>query len=246
MKIYKSNLFWFSLFGGAIAAVWYFGADKISRVGLPYFKIQKVEFDGNDHVPDVLLLKASGLRYKSNIFAYSMDDVKNRLEKIAWVRSVIVQRQLPDRICIRVAERIPIAILQMNRKLYLADIDGHVLEHDGIGNFDSLPIVVGEGAGPETPQLLDCLDKFPKLRKQLVYAMRVGNRRWNIKLSRGVLVKLPEKGLFHALSILGEISDSNGFFKDDIGVIDLRLLDRVVITRKESAENEDKERSNGN
>lgn len=246
MKIYKSNLLWFSLFFSLVAAGWYFSKDKISRRAFSPFIIRKIEFDGNDHVADVLLLKVSGLRYKSNIFSYSMDGVKNRLEKIAWVRSVVVQRRLPDRISIRIVERVPIAILQMNHKLYLVDADGRVLEHDGIGNFDNLPIVVGEGAGRETPALLDNLNKFPKLRKQLVFAIWIGNRRWNIKLSRGVLVKLPERGIFHALSILEEISDSNGLFKDDIGEIDLRLLDRVVITKKKSAENEDKERSNGN
>lgn len=245
MKIYKSNLLWFSLFFITIFVGWYFNIDKISKCVFPPFIIQKIEFDGNDHVADVLLLKVSGLRYKSNIFSYSMDDIKKRLEKIAWVRSVIVQRRLPNRIAIRIVERVPIAILQMNHKLHLVDADGQVLEHDGIGNFDNLPIVVGEDAGRETPALLDSLNKFPKLRRQLVFAVWIGNRRWNIKLSRGVLVKLPEKGLFHALSILEEISDSNGLFKDDIGGIDLRLLDRVVITKKEPKD-ENKKRSHSN
>lgn len=245
MKIYKSNLLWFSLFFSVIFAGWYFGKDKISKCRFSPFIIQKIEFDGNDHVADVLLLKVSGLRYRSNIFSYSMDDIKKRLEKIAWVRSVIVQRCLPNRIAVRIVERVPIAILQMNHKLHLVDADGQVLEHDGIGNFDNLPIVVGEDAGRETPALLDNLNKFPKLRRQLVFAVWIGNRRWNIKLSRGVLVKLPEKGVFHALSILEEISDSNGLFKNDIGEIDLRLLDRVVITKKESKD-ENKKRSHGN
>lgn len=233
MKILKSNLLWFSLFFVGIAAIWYVGKNISSKPRFAPFAIEKIEFDGNEHVADVLLLKVSGLRYKNNIFSYSMNDIKSRLEKIAWVRSVIVQRRLLNRIVIRIVERVPIAILQMKHKLYLVDEDGQVIDHDGIGNFDNLPIVVGEGAGPETPLLLDCLNKFPKLRRQLVFAIWIGNRRWNIKLSRGILVKLPERGLFHALSILEEVSDSNGLFKEDISEIDLRLLDRVVVTKKE-------------
>lgn len=232
VRVLRSNLFSFSLFFGIASIVSYYAIRKIPTTKRPPFIIQKVEFDGNDHVADILLLKASGLRYKSNILSYSMNDIKERLEKIAWIRSVSVQRKLPDHIVIRIAERVPIAILQMHHKLYLVDIDGQVLEHDGIGDFDNLPIVAGEGAGKETPHFIEALNKFPKLRKQLVFAIWIGNRRWNIKLSRGVLIKLPEHGLLQALSILEEISDSNGFFYDDIETIDLRLLDRVVITKK--------------
>lgn len=232
-KTYKSNFLWFSIFFGVILCAWHFDLKKILNERIAPFMIQKIEFDGNDHVADILLLKASGLRYKSNIFNCSVENVKNRLEKIAWVRSAMVQRRLPDRICVRIVERVPIAILQMNRKLYLVDKDGQVLDHDGIGSFDNLPLVVGDGAGQNAPSLLSYLDKFPKFRKQLVYATFVGNRRWDMKLSRNVDVKLPEKGLFHALSILDELSNSDGLFKDNIDVIDLRLLDRVVITNKE-------------
>ncbi|MDR2158272.1 MAG: cell division protein FtsQ/DivIB, partial [Holosporaceae bacterium] len=147
------------------------------------------------------------------------------------VKSAIVQRKLPDTIYVRVSERIPIAILQSKYKLYLIDADGKILENDGIGNFSNLPIVIGEGAEKEADKFLRCLNEFPKIRRQLVFAMRIGKRRWNIKINRGITVKLPEKGLMHALGILEEISDGNGFFHDDISVIDLRMLDRVIISK---------------
>jgi cell division protein FtsQ len=106
------------------------------------------------------------------------------------------------------------------------------LENDGVGDFSNLPIVIGEGAEKETDRLLCCLNKFPKIRKQLVFAVRIGKRRWNIKINRGITVKLPESGIMHALGILEEISDGNGFFNDNISVIDLRMLDRVIVTKK--------------
>ena len=148
-KLFHSNLFLLALFLSVGTGVIYFNSEKISKAGSDRFRIKKIDFDGNDRVPEILLLKTSGLRYRSNIFSASLENVKSRLENIAWIRSAIVQRKFPDTIYIRVAERIPIAILQSKHKLYLVDADGVVLENDGIGDFDNLPIVIGQDAEKE-------------------------------------------------------------------------------------------------
>ena len=205
----------------------------LEKSNLGIFSIDKVEFDGNEQVPEVLLLKTSDLRYKSNIFLPDLGDVKSRLESIPWVKSVIIQRKLPNKIYVRISERIPIAILQSKYRLYLVDSDGAVLEHDAIGNFQNLPIIIGEGAEKEISHLLRCLRKFPKIKKQFVFAVRIGERRWDLKINKGIVVKLPEVGIVQALRILEEISDSRGFFNDDIVSIDLRMLDRVVVAKKD-------------
>jgi cell division protein FtsQ len=217
---------------GTISGGIYFFSDKITKSKNTEFCIKKIEFDGNDRVKDVILLKISGLKYKSNIFALSVHEVKRKLENIAWVKSAIVQKKLPDTIYVRIAERTPIAILQSKYKLYLIDTEGKILKNDGIGSFNNLPIVIGEGAEKEVGRLLNCLDKFPKICRQLVFAVRIGKRRWNMKINRGITVKLPERGISYALGILEEISDKDGFFNEDISSIDLRMLDRVIVTRK--------------
>jgi cell division protein FtsQ len=232
ISIFKSNLFLFLVFIAAVYRGVYLYLDEITKSSSSVFCIKKIEFDGNERVQDVLLLKTSGLKYKSNIFMPSIREVKRKLENVAWIKSAIVQRKLPDTIYIRVSERIPIAILQSKYKLYLIDSDGKILENDGIGNFSNLPIVIGDGAEKEADKFFRCLNQFPKIRRQLVFAVIIGKRRWNIKINKGITVKLPERGIMHALGILEEISDGNGFFNDDISVIDLRMPDRVVVTKR--------------
>lgn len=230
--IFKSNIFWCSLFFTGIFLGYVFLKEKIPKLHINRFCIKKVEFDGNEQVPEIILLKASGLKYKSSILSQSIIDVKKRLENISWIHSVEVQRKLPDKIYIRVSERTPIAILQSKHKLYLVDSEGIVIEHDGIGNFSNLPIVAGAGAEKEANQFLDCLDKFPKIKKQLIFAIRIGKRRWNIKINKGITVKLPEKMVIQALGILEEIADNNGFFQEDIISIDLRIPDRIIVSKR--------------
>lgn len=229
ISLLKSNLFLIFLTIAVGAGVWFYE----KPIELPKeFRIDKIEFDGQEHVPEVLLLKASGLRYKKNIFNTSVNDVKKKLEQISWIKSASVQRKLPNKIYVRVAERVPIAIYQLNYKLYLLDIDGKILENDGIGNFDNLPIIVGEGAEKVARRFLYVLEKFPKIQNQLAFAVYIGKRRWNMKINKGITVKLPEKHLGYAMQILDEIADENGFFNDDIQEIDLRNLDRVIVKRR--------------
>lgn len=228
VSLLKSNLFLILL--TVVGIGWWF---YVKPVKAPKdFRIEKIEFDGYDRVPEVLLLKVSGLRYKTNIFNVSVDDVKKNLERISWVKSASVQRKLPNKMSIRIAERVPIAIYQQNYKLYLLDADGKVLENDGIGGFDNLPIVVGDGAENVANHFLSILKKFPRIQNQVAFSVFVGRRRWNIKINKGITVKLPERNLGYAMSILDEISDENGFFSPDIKEIDLRILDRVVVKKE--------------
>lgn len=228
-SLLKSNLFLIFLTVAVGTGIWFYERP----IRFPNeFRIEKIEFDGQEHVPEILLLKASGLRYKNNIFNISVDNVKEKLEQISWIKSVSVQRKLPNKISVRVAERVPIAIYQLNYKLYLIDIDGKILENDGIGDFDNLPIIVGEGAEKVTRQFLYVLGKFPKIQNQLAFAVYVGKRRWNMKINKGITVKLPEKHLGYAMQILDEIAGENGFFNDDIQGIDLRNLDRVIVKKR--------------
>lgn len=229
----RKNESWYFLLLCFICSTYEYFSTHLTKSYPKPFLIKKITFDGNDHVQDVLLLKASGLKYRTNIFIPDLREVKAKLEQISWVKSAVVQRKFPDEIRVRISERIPIAILQSKHHLYLIDSDGVVIEHKGIGNFSGLPIVIGEGAEKETNSLLQCLNKFPKIRNQLVFAIRVGKRRWDIKVNRGIIIKLPEQGMLQALQILEEISDSNGFFNEDIFSIDLRMLDRVVVTKKQ-------------
>ena len=65
VSLLKSNLFLILLTVATGAGVWFY--KKPIRIPSE-FRIEKIEFDGQEHVQEVLLLKASGLRYKKNIF----------------------------------------------------------------------------------------------------------------------------------------------------------------------------------
>jgi cell division protein FtsQ len=62
-----------------------------------------------------------------NIFFVPLDQRKEQLEKIPWVESATVMRLLPDRISVSIAERIPVAFVQIGPKISLIDSSGVVM-----------------------------------------------------------------------------------------------------------------------
>lgn len=227
---FQNSAFWWIAFLTISGSLAFFARDAFIASTKSYFSLKKIKFDGNEKVPEILLLKVSKLHYKKSSLETPIKEVKERLEKLSWVKAAVVQRKLPGQISTRISERTPVAILQSQNKLHLVDSDGVILDNDGMGNYNNLPIVAGKGAETEFFSFLQTLEKFPKIRRQLVFAVRVGQRRWNIRINRGITVKLPEKGLMQAFGILDEISDSKGFFNEGIKSLDLRVPDRIVIS----------------
>jgi cell division protein FtsQ len=59
-------------------------------------------------------------------------------------------------------------------------------------------------------------------------AVRIGGRRWDLKLDNGIAVRLPEEGAGDALRLLAAAA-GEGLFERDILAIDLRMEDRLVV-----------------
>ena len=101
-----------------------------------------------------------------------------------------------------------------------------------IKQFPSLPISRGANANKAIPQFVKLLKQFPLIEQQIVFCTFLGNRRWNIDINRGLLIKLPEENIAEALSILQRMGNKDGYFSSDIAVIDLRVPGRVIIGKR--------------
>ncbi len=66
-------------------------------------------------------------------------------------------------------------------------------------------------------------------RKNLIAAIRVGDRRWTLKLASGLEIMLPDDNIDEALTSLTKLDQERGVLKRDIAAVDLRLLDRVTV-----------------
>jgi len=243
----------FALVGGVTSVIWLGQSGHLARykekaelyltqqtlnMGL---RVAQVEVEGLVHLGegDVLAVLPMGEHNNEGggekkldvnnipLLAISLPAVRYRLEELGWVKSAKIERILPDRLVIKIMERKPAAIWQAGGKIYLIDVDGEVITDHGLAQFDHLPVVVGEEAGVHVQQLFHVLQNEPEIIKRLSSAIRVGNRRWDVRLKRDVTtdlvtVKLPEINVEKALKRLVEMEKENQVLQRKYMQIDLR------------------------
>ena len=94
---------------------------------------------------------------------------------------------------------------------------------------------MGVGAAEKAQALFDLLAGLPEFKGRVRAAVRVADRRWNLKLANGVEIRLPEENLPHAIAKIGRIEEEHGLLSRDIETIDLRLPGRVTIRLTDDA-----------
>ncbi len=182
------------------------------------------------------LLAALRLAQGAPIMAFDLKAAKRRVEQLPWISSTTIERMLPDTIFLRVKERRPLALWQSQSKFALIDEQGAVIIDRDLGRFSDLLLVVGEDAPAHAAELLETLKTQPELMVLVQTAVRVGGRRWNVKLKGSIDVRLPETDPAKAWSRLAEYERKHRVFGRNVQVLDLRLPDRLIVRQSPKPE----------
>ena len=209
--------------GGTIARL------RVGLVQATNMPIQNIVIEGRDHTPEALLTAALGVHEGDPILGFSLQDARQRIEALSWVQHAAVERRLPGTVLVSLEERKPFAIWQNQGKFVLIGRDGQVVANEDIAAFGELPLVVGVGAPEAAAALLDALAAQPELKSHVLAAVRVGERRWNLRLKNGADVMLPEGAETQALAKLMELQTSQALLDRPLATVDMRLPDRLVV-----------------
>ena len=151
-----------------------------------------VVIEGRANTPEPLLRAAIGVSIGDPILGFSVEMARQRIESLSWVEHATVERRLPGTVVVDLQERRPFAIWQNQGKFVLIDRTGQVVANQNVAEFRQLPLVVGPGAPAAAATLIDALTDRPDLQKRIVAAVRIGERRWNLRINNGADVMLPE------------------------------------------------------
>lgn len=239
----------FMMAGGAVViaygafGVWWLNANdsvsKAQKVANNYwwsltadagFQVKQVYLEGRDQLPMGALKEALGVAQGQPILAISLEEMHARVMGLPEVRAVEIRRTLPDALYVRVEERKPVALWQRSGKYAVIDEEGVVLKRDPDAVPQGLLLVVGTDAPKHMRGLMELLATAPSMRPDVEAAVRVGERRWNIRLKQGVTVMLPEDGAVDAWKKFVQIATADRLLAKAISSVDLRIEDRVFVT----------------
>ena len=204
----------------------------VANAGFEIEDIAVGEFPGgaaltNARVQEVRNLVA--LEGRHSILALDPDEVKARVEALDWVAAARVRRLWPSTLKVEVERRQEYAIWQDGERVTVIDEHGAPLNDERVEDHANLPRVVGAGAGPAARPLLVALEGLPHVRAHLVQLVRKGDRRWDVELTSGGTVALPEHGAPEALAQLERLHDRYALLDRPVDELDMRAPGRLAV-----------------
>nr|WP_040650777.1 cell division protein FtsQ/DivIB [Roseovarius sp. 217] len=169
-------------------------------------------------------------------FDLVLDDIRVMIEELPAVARAEVRIRQGGVLVAEITERVPVALWKTRDALNVIDIEGQVI---GVINARSeradLPVVAGEGAPEQVAEALDVLHAAAPMGLELRGLVRMGERRWDLVLSDGKRVLLPESGAVRALERVMVLHGAQDMLERDLAAVDMRIAARPTIRLNEAA-----------
>jgi cell division septal protein FtsQ len=180
-----------------------------------------------DEIRKIVDSKTKNISFK-HLGSAIIDEIRLEIEKINWVKKVFINRNISSNLDIRIVEYSPFAIWEKDKKRYIIDKEGIIIDVKNIDDFNYLIIVNGNKANLRVRSLFNIFSAKPEIGRNVYSASLVGDRRWNIRFHNNILVKLPEKNLDKAWKRLEKIYNDQNLISN-IKEIDLRIENKTFL-----------------
>lgn len=191
--------------------------------------VQEVTVSGRTRTAVGDLLHAVGLGRGDSLLAFDPNQARRRIQKLPWVESAVVRRTIPDTVHIDLVERRPYARWQHGGKTRVIDRNGTIVADTATPEFAKLPMVVGAGAAERARNIFKIINSRPALAARVRAATLVRERRWNIEMNDGIVIRLPERDPQVAWQQFAALEKNYAILERDIVMVDLRIADRLIV-----------------
>jgi cell division protein FtsQ len=189
------------------------------------FGISSIRIDGNRRSDPKDILAALGFAPGQSIFGADVQAARKHLLALEWVADARVRRQYPDLVTVSIVEKQPFALWEKPDGTYVVERSGRTIGLFDPRSFPHLPVLLGQNAPQTAAALVDAVSAHRATAARVVGYQRVSDRRWNLLLNDGVVVKLPEDGWRKQLDLLEHLIVDKSILERDISEIDLRVPD---------------------
>jgi cell division protein FtsQ len=206
-----------------------------NRLGQAGFRLKAVHVEGASAMATADIVRAAGVRKDQPLLGMDLDALRQRVERVGWVKEARVVRLLPDTLVVAVVERKQLGVWQHAGRTVVIDDHGQEIPEADPARFPNLPLVVGDGGAVAAPAILPILAQRPRLMERLDAIVRVDDRRWDLRLKDGSLIQLPAVGEENALMQLEQLDQRSHILELGFERVDLRNPDVVAVRPRPSA-----------
>ena len=217
---------------GANAVIVSGKGDLVRRAAfqLSGFAVEDIEISGNSETSEIVVLQSLGLEGAYSLQGVDIQMARGQLLNLPWVADADIRKVYPSTLKISLKERVPYALWQQeDGRLLMVERDGNIIGPLSAPKFRRLPLVLGQGGNVAAKDVEGLMQEWPELSERVRAFKRVDERRWDLYLDNGMIVKLPETGSDAALVRLRTLEAERSILEREIAAVDLRLDDRVAI-----------------
>lgn len=190
--------------------------------------LREIEVMGNRRLTAEEVERVCPLHAGESLWACSPEEVRQAVLALPWVAEATVQRIWPRTLCIRVAERKPVAVWENQGSFFLVDQTGQAFAPASEEEQCRYLVATGPQGARKVPALLKAAERFPTLKKVLQSAVALPGQRWYLVFQPGIYVYMPlelEKGLER----LDDLVQRYDLLGREIQGIDLRVEDKLFV-----------------
>lgn len=200
------------------------------------FAVEEIELTGNGYTSVDQVFGALGLHGRRSLVTIDPAEARAALTALPWIDSARVAKVYPSKLVVELNERTPFAVWQTGEALSVIERDGTVIGgYAADPRLAALPLLVGKGADGTGAEFVATVARYSELAGRVRAHIRVGQRRWDLRLDNGITIRLPETDVGRALERLVAMQARLGLFERDLAAIDLRLEDRTVFALTDNA-----------
>ena len=145
-----------------------------------FFAITSIETLGRERSSKSDISKILKQYQKKSLLSLDLNYIQSELEKVTWIKSVIIRRILPNKLSLTIEEFSPQAIWVRGKDRFVLDKDGNAIERISNDQFQNYFTIKGTQADLNLMKLLEDLENFPEIYNQIDYANFIGRRRWDL------------------------------------------------------------------
>ena len=163
-----------------------------------------------------------------NLFSLKSPQIKKIIDTNNSVENYTVFKEFPSTIVIKIEETKILANLYKDSSNYFFGSNGKLIKTKN--KKKDKPFLFGDFTSKEFLKLKKMIDKSKLKYTDIKNIYFFDSKRWDIELSNGLLIKLPEKKLLESLDLSIELTKSKNF--KNISIIDARVNNQVIINEQ--------------
>ena len=197
-------------------------------MNLNFPKIEKIEISGVNITESKKIKKIINDLSFENIFLINKSEIRKKILSLNNIEQLRIFKNYPSTLKIDIKKTKFLALTKNNGLDYFVGSNGKLIQkNDATLN---LPFIFGDLNIQEFLKLKNKIDNSNFEFGQITNFYFFKSKRWDIKTSKGIIIKLPKKNVEKTLNLFVRLSEDKNFISGMI--IDFRQENQIIINEK--------------